>query len=421
MRRARRHRQRGDVRWTNQNQPRSCRRPSWSRRASWGRLPADPARSRAQRVRLRRVDVEHRPHPFDTRVPGWRLAGADDRSGQPRDLERHRADFEARQGFTYTVLEPRRHGDRVRLHLSVDRAGHGCRRPVMGAGRPRASRSAAVRSGVDVAGGCVALPRQSNTPPARWNSVHRQNDRGGGPNVDACACASTTNRSPQRFPTSPPHTAPWLATGAASSTSSARCRTRSGTPPTRCAEWDVKGVVSHLVTVDQYWVFALGAARREGAPTMFLEHFDPSTATDAQVAALRDVPNAELLDQFEAGTQSLVEMVRDVRSPRVGRDRRVAARAPPGAAALRAHVLGLVAARTRHLRAARRRRSRGARRVARGHVLLSVVRRARRRPRRRRAGNRRSLVGSRRRPAPLRRAARAPRCGSNTTRAYAST
>ena len=40
-----------------------------------------------------------------------------------RDLERHRADFEARRGFTYTVLEPGRHGDRVRLHLSVDRAG----------------------------------------------------------------------------------------------------------------------------------------------------------------------------------------------------------------------------------------------------------------------------------------------------------
>ena len=78
---------------------------------------------------------------------------------------------------------------------------------------------------------------------------------------------------------------------------------------TRCTEWDVKGVVSHLVTVDQYWVFALGAARRDGAPTMFLEHFDPSTATDAQVATLRDVPNAALLDQFEAGTQSLVEIV----------------------------------------------------------------------------------------------------------------
>ena len=42
---------------------------------------------------------------------------------------------------------------------------------------------------------------------------------------------------------------------------------------------------------------------------MFLERFDPSTATDAQVATLRDVPNAVLLDQFEAGTQSLVEIV----------------------------------------------------------------------------------------------------------------
>ena len=78
---------------------------------------------------------------------------------------------------------------------------------------------------------------------------------------------------------------------------------------TRCTEWDVKGVVSHLVTVDQYWVFALGATRRDAAPTKFLEHFDPSSGTDAQVAALRDVPNAELLHQFETGTQSFLDMV----------------------------------------------------------------------------------------------------------------
>jgi hypothetical protein len=56
-------------------------------------------------------------------------------------------------------------------------------------------------------------------------------------------------------------------------------------------------------------VFALGGARRDAAPTKFLEHFDPSSGTDAQVAALRAVPNGELLDQFEAGTQSFVETV----------------------------------------------------------------------------------------------------------------
>jgi uncharacterized protein (TIGR03083 family) len=79
--------------------------------------------------------------------------------------------------------------------------------------------------------------------------------------------------------------------------------------PTRCAAWDVKGVVSHLVTVDQYWVFALDAARRDSAPTTLLEHFDPATATDIQVATLRDVPHAELLDRFAAGTQAFVARV----------------------------------------------------------------------------------------------------------------
>ena len=35
-----------------------------------------------------------------------------------------------------------------------------------------------------------------------------------------------------------------------------RCRMACAGPV--CAAWDVQGVVSHLVTVDQYWVFAVG-------------------------------------------------------------------------------------------------------------------------------------------------------------------
>ncbi len=79
--------------------------------------------------------------------------------------------------------------------------------------------------------------------------------------------------------------------------------------PTRCVAWDVKGVVSHLVTVDEYWVFALGAARTERAPTMLLEHFDPATGTDTQVASLCEIPHADLLDRFTAGSEAFVGRV----------------------------------------------------------------------------------------------------------------
>jgi uncharacterized protein (TIGR03083 family) len=79
--------------------------------------------------------------------------------------------------------------------------------------------------------------------------------------------------------------------------------------PTRCTEWRVREVVGHMVTVDAYWVFALGAARSEQPPARFLEHFDPSRGTDAQVAALQDVAPAELFDRFATGALAFATLV----------------------------------------------------------------------------------------------------------------
>ena len=79
--------------------------------------------------------------------------------------------------------------------------------------------------------------------------------------------------------------------------------------PTRCTAWDIKDVVSHLVSVDAFWVFTLGAAKSRSAPQKFLEHFDPSTGTDAMVAATRDLSSAEMLDKFASGTESLIQCV----------------------------------------------------------------------------------------------------------------
>jgi uncharacterized protein (TIGR03083 family) len=78
---------------------------------------------------------------------------------------------------------------------------------------------------------------------------------------------------------------------------------------TRCTDWTVKDVVSHLVTVDAYWMFAFNAARTDDPPTKFLEHFDPSSGTDVQVAALRAVPSAAVSEQFVNGTDALVQLV----------------------------------------------------------------------------------------------------------------
>ena len=114
---------------------------------------------------------------------------------------------------------------------------------------------------------------------------------------------------------------------------------------TRCTDWDVKDVVSHLVTVDAYWMFAFNAARTDDPPTTLLEHFDPSSGTDVQAAALREVSNAELADRFANGTDAAGPTGRRLRAGGLGRDRRITTRPPPGACAVRSRVLGLMAAR----------------------------------------------------------------------------
>jgi uncharacterized protein (TIGR03083 family) len=79
---------------------------------------------------------------------------------------------------------------------------------------------------------------------------------------------------------------------------------------TRCTEWDARGLVSHLVTVDGFFVLQLGNARAGAPPTTFLrEGFDPSTATDDLVGPLLELSNDVLLERFAAGTDAFVETV----------------------------------------------------------------------------------------------------------------
>jgi uncharacterized protein (TIGR03083 family) len=78
---------------------------------------------------------------------------------------------------------------------------------------------------------------------------------------------------------------------------------------TRCTSWDARGVVSHLVTVDRFWMSSLRAAQARDTPTTFIRGFDPSTGTDVFVDPMLELPTEVIFQQFADGTESFVTMV----------------------------------------------------------------------------------------------------------------
>jgi uncharacterized protein (TIGR03083 family) len=79
--------------------------------------------------------------------------------------------------------------------------------------------------------------------------------------------------------------------------------------PTRCASWDARGVVSHLVTVDAFWMASLRAALARESPTTFIRGFDPSTGTDVFVDPMLELPTEAIFEQFVNGTDAFVTVV----------------------------------------------------------------------------------------------------------------
>ena len=78
--------------------------------------------------------------------------------------------------------------------------------------------------------------------------------------------------------------------------------------PSRCDGWTVQDVISHLVTVNQFWSLSIGLGVA-GTPTQFLATFDP-VATPAQlVEAARDTAPADTLEQFAASNEALFDAV----------------------------------------------------------------------------------------------------------------
>ena len=74
--------------------------------------------------------------------------------------------------------------------------------------------------------------------------------------------------------------------------------------PSRCAGWSVRDVLSHLVTTNQFWAHAIGAARA-GEPSRFLATFDPVATPAALVEADRGQPPAAVLARFAETTEAL--------------------------------------------------------------------------------------------------------------------
>ena len=104
--------------------------------------------------------------------------------------------------------------------------------------------------------------------------------------------------------------------------------------PTRCDAWSVRDVVSHLVTTNGFWAFAIGGGLA-GEPTRLLTSFDPVTTPADLVDASRSEPPAAVLAQFVQSNQDLAGVLSSVGED----DWAKLAEAPHGHVPIRALVL----------------------------------------------------------------------------------
>ena len=76
--------------------------------------------------------------------------------------------------------------------------------------------------------------------------------------------------------------------------------------PTRCADWDVRDVVSHLADTDGYWALSLQEGLA-GRPTRMLDGFDPASTPAALVGATAGASPAEVAERSRASTAALLD------------------------------------------------------------------------------------------------------------------
>jgi uncharacterized protein (TIGR03083 family) len=78
--------------------------------------------------------------------------------------------------------------------------------------------------------------------------------------------------------------------------------------PTRCERWTVQDVVSHLVTVNQFWAYSITSGLA-GEPTRLLAGFDPKATPAALVEAAGSVAPAETRAKLVESSEALCALV----------------------------------------------------------------------------------------------------------------
>lgn len=102
----------------------------------------------------------------------------------------------------------------------------------------------------------------------------------------------------------------------------------------RCEGWSVQDVIAHVISVNQFWAFSIGAALG-GEPTRFLTSFDPVTTTVELVDAVRSQSTSETLDRFVETNEAIADAIADLDADGWS----TLAEAPPGHIPLRAVAL----------------------------------------------------------------------------------
>lgn len=100
--------------------------------------------------------------------------------------------------------------------------------------------------------------------------------------------------------------------------------------PSRCEGWTVQDVIAHLVDVNGFWALSITSAL-SGAPTRFLQGFDPKATPAALVQASAGKAPQETLEAFRQGVHSLANAVR----PLTMDEWEARAEAPPGHISIR--------------------------------------------------------------------------------------
>ena len=97
----------------------------------------------------------------------------------------------------------------------------------------------------------------------------------------------------------------------------------------RCEGWTVQDVAAHLAGVDAYWRTSITAGLG-GAPTRFLQGFDPKATPAAMVDGARAKPPAETLVELRTATSALCELVEGLDADALA----TLAESPPGHVAI---------------------------------------------------------------------------------------